>query len=177
MIQNHLDLECVEALGEALSNWPVDDGAIVVVSHDRNFCDQIEFTHVATFQDGSFKLEQRGTRDSDWVIEGLWADVDAETNCAPGQEQGAPAKKELDPKLRKMAFNAPKRIAKLEQLLAKAEARIAELDQKMLSNGSDVGMLVNLSKERSDLETKVESYMAEWAQLDEILSQVAAAAS
>ena len=57
----------MEALSESLSDWGEDDGAIVVISHDKSFCDKVGFTHVATVtSEGTLKLEQRGTRDSDW---------------------------------------------------------------------------------------------------------------
>ena len=35
---NHLDVECISALAEALSGWGKEDGAVVVVSHNRAFC-------------------------------------------------------------------------------------------------------------------------------------------
>lgn len=44
---NHLDVGCIEALGDSLSSWGGTDGSVVVVSHDRAFCDQVGFTHVA----------------------------------------------------------------------------------------------------------------------------------
>lgn len=40
---NHLDQECIEALGDSLSNWGGKDGSVVVVSHDRAFCEQGEW--------------------------------------------------------------------------------------------------------------------------------------
>jgi ATP-binding cassette subfamily F protein 3 len=63
---NHLDVGCINALAVALSNWGEDDGGIVVISHDREFCDQVGFTHVGTVMNGCLKLEQRSLRDSDW---------------------------------------------------------------------------------------------------------------
>ena len=69
---NHLDIECVEALSDAISSWSGDKvGALVVVSHDRNFCEKINFTHVATVRDGKFTIEERPARDSDWIIQSL----------------------------------------------------------------------------------------------------------
>lgn len=168
---NHLDIECVEALSEALSDWGDDIGAMVVVSHDRSFCSKIEFTHVATVEDGAFRMEQRDARASDWVIEGLGAS--GASTDEDGEGHVGEAKKEVDPQLRKRAFNAPKRIAKLESLIGEAEERIAELDAEMLENGSDVGLLVDLTKEKDSLEGKVMEYMEEWEQLEELLLQVA----
>ena len=62
---NHLDIECIEALGESLSNWGGKDGSVVVVSHDRAFCESVGFTHVGTVKDGTVVIEERGLMDSD----------------------------------------------------------------------------------------------------------------
>jgi hypothetical protein len=169
-------LGSVEALSNALSEWGGENGALVVVSHDRSFCEKIEFTHVATVQDGSFMIEPRDSRPSDWIIDDLSSGIkrcggaDAfceETTMSPSQ------RKEEEAKLRKLAFNAPKRIEKLELMIEQTEAKITEIEEKMLANGRDVGLLVDLSKEKEALETKVELFMEEWSELEEILSKSA----
>jgi len=63
---NHLDVGCIAGLAKALSGWGGKDGAIVVISHDRKFCEKVGFTHVGTVTDGKLVLEQRPLRDSDW---------------------------------------------------------------------------------------------------------------
>jgi ATP-binding cassette subfamily F protein 3 len=63
---NHLDVGCINALAVALSTWGGQDGGIVVISHDREFCEQVGFTHVGTVMNGCLKLEQRPLRESDW---------------------------------------------------------------------------------------------------------------
>ncbi|KAL3918759.1 MAG: hypothetical protein SGILL_004083 [Bacillariaceae sp.] len=63
---NHLDVGCIAGLAKGLSGWGDKDGAIVVVSHDREFCEKVGFTHVGTVMDGKLVLEQRPLRESDW---------------------------------------------------------------------------------------------------------------
>lgn len=63
---NHLDVGCIDALARALSNWGGKDGAVVVISHDREFCGQVGFSNVGTVMNGSLVLEQRSLRDSGW---------------------------------------------------------------------------------------------------------------
>ena len=65
-LKKHLDVGCIAGLAKALSNWGGQDGGIVVISHDREFCDKIGFTHVGTVMDGKLVLEQRDLRESDW---------------------------------------------------------------------------------------------------------------
>ena len=162
----------VEALSEALRDWGDKTGALVVVSHDRSFCERITFTHVATVHDEQLVIEQRDARQGDWIIGDLSEQPTTET-ASSSENNGKSSSKEVDPKLRKQAYNAPKRITKLESLIEKAEEKIAALDEEMLSHGSDVGKLVDLTKEKEALEAQVVEYMEEWEELEELLSQVA----
>jgi len=63
---NHLDVGCIQGLANALSGWGGKDGAVVVISHDRAFCESVGFTHVGTVTKGGLVLEQRSLRDGDW---------------------------------------------------------------------------------------------------------------
>lgn len=139
----------------------------MVVSHDREFCDKIEFTHVATVSGGKFVMEERGANDGDWAI----SDMEA---AATSRESSDETKKaELDPALRKQAFNAPKRIAKLEKMIEETEAKIAALEEDMLGNGNDASKLMELSKKKENFEASIEKYTKEWEQLEELLLQIA----
>jgi ATP-binding cassette, subfamily F, member 3 len=188
---NHLDVECVECLSSALGEWGGTGGesggpragAFVVVSHDRHFCQQLTFTHVATVEDGRFTIEERDARESDWNIQGMSlasASVEGGANSqATSQPALTTAEKPVlstvdDDKRRKQAFNAPRRIAKIEKLVASLEDKIASIETDMLSNGSAVGRLVDLTKAKEALESQVATLMAEWEELEAILASVSA---
>lgn len=171
-----MDVECSEALSEAISEWGDDRGALVVVSHDRSFCQRIAFTHIATVQDGKLVLEERSVRDSDWSSADLSTQTKTSEEPYDGSESNgnsATSTNEIDSALRKKAYNAPKRIAKLEGLIEAAESKIAEIDDKMMNLGNDVGKLVDLNEEKEKLAKSVEEYMEEWEELEELLAQVA----
>lgn len=168
--------------------WGGSKGAIVVVSHDRNFCDKITFTHVATVKDGKFTLEERPVRESDWFVQGMEAAKPSSTasdtgsndvgvSTSPTDMNGKSAvsapKKELDPKLRKAAFNAPKRIKKLESMIAENETKITEIDDLMSQHGKDVEKLMEMNNQKQGLQEKIDSYMKEWNELEDLLAQVA----
>eukprot|EP00978_Attheya_sp_CCMP212_P006153 scaffold13850_cov50-Attheya_sp.AAC.2 len=53
-------------LANALGSWGGKDGSIVVISHDREFCEKVGFTHVGTVTNGGLVLEQRPLQDGDW---------------------------------------------------------------------------------------------------------------
>ena len=63
---NHLDVEAVAALLDAVNKY---EGAVVVVSHDRAFCEAVDATHVGYVANGEVKVEERLLRDSDFSEE------------------------------------------------------------------------------------------------------------
>lgn len=160
----------MEALSESLSEWGEETGAIVVISHDKNFCDKVGFTHVATVVDGALQVEQRSSRESDWDSSGSTLQ---RSSMEANEEASSNTATKVDTKLRKQAFNAPKRISKIESLVEQKEEKMAKLDEEMLANGSDVGKLVDLSKEKEELEEQVMELMEEWEELEALLLQVA----
>jgi hypothetical protein len=141
----------------------------------------IPFTHVGTVDGGKLVLEERETRPSDWELFDGIADTIGATPSPNGESTGARndvtkatvPKKELDPKMRKQAYNAPKRIEKIEQLIKQAEKNIEDFDSEMISIGSDVGKLAEFSKKKIAAEQKVAELMKEWEELEELLAVVA----
>jgi ATPase subunit of ABC transporter with duplicated ATPase domains len=49
--------------------------AVVVVSHDRKFCEALEPTHVMTVEDGVARFESRQLTDDDWRDDVISAQV------------------------------------------------------------------------------------------------------
>lgn len=171
---NHLDIECIEALGDSLSSWGGKDGAIVVISHDRAFCEQVGFTHVGTVKDGALTLEERGLRKSDWDLYDLNGLDDADPAGGVGEVlELSPEEKAEQDRKRRLAFNAPKRIEKIETLIEKKEAKIAEYDAEMFENGSDLGLLTDLTEKKTKEEENVMELMAEWEMLEEVMMEFA----
>lgn len=176
---NHLDVGCVQALSDALGAWGGEKGAIVVISHDQAFCEKIDFTHVVTVSDGTCTLEERAVTAKDWHIHSLSSDqgrsnkvIDNDGERVGRVPSGDKVNGGLEPKLRKQAFNAPKRIAKLEKFISDAEGQIADIEQTMMSVGNDVEKLVYLSRRKDQLSSKIEEYMAEWEQLEALVAQL-----
>ncbi|KAL7476941.1 hypothetical protein ACHAW6_002768 [Cyclotella cf. meneghiniana] len=169
---NHLDIECIEALGDSLSSWGGKDGAIIVVSHDRAFCDSVGFTHVGTIKDGCIFVEERGLEDKDWEQYDIssTALLDVPTRLVVSSDDKA--EKERN---RKLAFNAPKRIQKIEDLITKAEAKILEYEKEMMESGQDYEKLMSLTERKMAEENVVTSLMQEWEELENIMMEMNAA--
>lgn len=163
----------IEALSDALSSWGGKDGAIIVVSHDKSFCDSVGFNTVGTVSDGKLTVEQRDLNENDWkrydmASQGIGEDD--ESNEA-SVETLTPEEKDIFEKNRKRAFNAPKRIQKIEQMIEEAELKIVELDETMMEVGNDVGKLTDISSEKEKEEAKVAEMMTEWEELEMLLEE------
>jgi len=175
-VSNHLDIECVEALSEVLTDWGDGKGAIVVISHDKAFCEQVGFTHILTItDDGRLQLEQRDANDNDWDSSGTTyqkSTITLNNGETTTTTNDVVIDKEVDEKRRKMAFNAPKRISKIETLVVSKEEQISQLDEEMLANGSNVGKLVDLSKTKEILDEQVVKLMEEWEELETVMAEV-----
>lgn len=165
---NAISFFSVESLSEALRDWGGDLGSVVVISHDRNFCDKVGFTHVVTVDNGELVMEQRGAKASDWEESKMTLQRMALDDASPGDI----SELEMDEATRKKAYNAPKRIHKIEELIDENEAQIAALDEEMLSNGSDVGKLVDLTQARNQLNEQVVELMEEWEELEALLEHL-----
>jgi ATPase subunit of ABC transporter with duplicated ATPase domains len=160
-------------LSNALSSWGKKDGAVIVVSHDKSFCDSVGFNTVGTVKDGSLVIEERELNDNDWrqydmalstAVESSNSELDKEIEKTPEQI-------EEEKKRRKMAFNAPKQIAKLEKKIEQAETKIAELDEEMMTVGNDVGKLTDISNLKLAEEKELDKMMKEWEELEMLLTE------
>lgn len=155
-----------------MSNWGGKDGSIVVVSHDRAFCEQVGFTHVGTVKDGKLTIEERSLQEKDWESTPL---IGSTTGVASGEvevvELTAEEKAEQERK-RKLAFNAPKRIKKIEEMIEQSEVRIVEYDEEMMTVGNDVEKLMELTNKKTEEEENVVTLMEEWEELEEIVAEM-----
>jgi ATP-binding cassette subfamily F protein 3 len=189
---NHLDVECIAALGDSLSSWDnsekgAKDGAVVVISHDQSFCETVGFTHVGTVQDGVVTIEQRGLLPSDWVTYDMEAaealevlsteedttitNIAAESTKKPIIDESnlAPWEKKELAENRKKAFNAPKRIKRLELNIEQCETKIAALEKEMMDNGANVAKLMDLTNQKEEQEKVAAKALQEWEELEELL--------
>jgi ATP-binding cassette subfamily F protein 3 len=160
---NHLDLEMREALAEALNDF---EGAIVLVSHDRNLlglvCDS--FWRVA-----------------DGVVEPFDGDLDdyAKWLRARRNEQGRAAgaapvapkpaaapKPKADPAARERAQAARKRAEKLEKQIATLQDERARIEAVLADpsayDGSAAVDVAKLAHRQTELAAELERLEAEW---------------
>jgi ATP-binding cassette subfamily F protein 3 len=144
---NHLDLESRESLERALEAFP---GTVLLVSHDRALLDAV----------ASRLLAVEGQKIVSYP--GGWADY-VRAQEEPSATVAAPApkpKKARPPRARKPE---PTALELVEREVARAEARVQELETKLADDWSDMALLTAHREAREDLQ----ALLARWEALME----------
>jgi ATP-binding cassette subfamily F protein uup len=124
---NDLDMETLEVLEDRLTNY---SGTLIVVSHDREFLDNV-VTSVLVFEDDGSVQEYVGGY-SDWVRQGralaVTEDPEIEDAAAQGRKAaiGIAAAKKLGFREQRELDSLPKLIESLEERLSELQSRIAD---------------------------------------------------
>ncbi len=180
---NHVDVDTIAALAKGLANF--EDGeknkraAVVIISHDREFVEQVQATHVCEVHNGKVTMEERNLRDEDWIVsagDGRSEMINLErvpenesTVETSAEEAKAEEIVELTSEQRKARHNAPKRIKKIEALIEKHELSISQVEDEMMTVGNDMEALMALTKKKEEAEKKVEELMEEYEMLESLL--------
>jgi ATP-binding cassette subfamily F protein 3 len=124
---NHLDVESREALEAALEAFP---GTILLVSHDRALLDAVP-DRIVAFEDGLLRS-----------YDGGWADMERERGTTPVAAQPAPQRKEpVKPASPRLVRRTPSELELLEGQIAGVEARIAELEGKLVDDWTNMDVV------------------------------------
>ncbi len=148
---NHLDLESREALEAALEAFP---GTVLLVSHDRALLDAVA--------DRLLAVEHRTVAS----YSGGWADY------ARAQEEGSAPAEPPPPKPKR---EKPKRPPKpkptalelVEGEVERAEARVAQLEEQLAADWSDVELVNAHKAAREDLEALLRRWESLFAEVSD----------
>ena len=144
---NHLDLESRESLEIALEAFP---GTVLLVSHDRALLDAVASRLLAVEDKGIVSFP------------GGWADyarAQAE-DAAPGpvaRPVAAPVAPKAE-KPRRPAKAKPTELELVELEVARAEERVAEIEQRLATDWGDVALLAAHRDAREDLAALLERW-------------------
>jgi ATP-binding cassette subfamily F protein uup len=162
---NDLDIETLEVLEQRLIDY---DGTLIVVSHDREFLDNV-VTSILVFEaDGQIREFIGGY--SDWLRRGHeLAEMEnpnaiARRNKKAATESAARKPKKLSYKDQRQLDELPARIEQLEQAANALQARMAEPDFYSQPHDAVQATLDELNGTNTDLETAIER----WTALEEV---------
>lgn len=168
---NDLDLATLTVLEEMLEEF---SGAVLLVSHDRYFLDQISDQILA------FGINEKNQK-TITSFQGLsqWEHWHQEqTQLNKSHEATALGKKEVKSqpsppplnKKRRLGFNEQREFDTMEARIQKAEQRLGELEAKSQKPEiiSHSAKLVEISQEMSALQNEIEQLYERWAELESI---------
>jgi ATP-binding cassette subfamily F protein uup len=163
---NDLDTDMLAAMEDLLDSFP---GTLLVVSHDRYLIERVTDNQYAV-TDGAFRHLPGG------VEQYLELRRKADSSAAPGST-GSPTEASgsaVGP--RKLSLggaelrNAQKELASIDRKVAKAQARVAELHEKLATHDqSDFDGLGTLTGELERLDASVAALEVRWLELSELL--------
>ncbi len=160
---NDLDVEMLEVLEARLVEF---QGTLLVVSHDREFLDNVITSVIAFEADGQVRHYPGGY--SDWLRQGRGlAQTDrpepARPRAAPAAEERSRAPRKLSYKLQRELDQLPGRIEALELEIAALQARAADPGFYSQPPATFQPVLDRLTERQQELDALVER----WAELEE----------
>ncbi len=164
---NDLDLPTLAVLEESLTGF---EGAVLLVTHDRYFLDQVATTILAFTQVGANASgsSMRGivpfASFAQWEV---WRaqQLEAEkATVARSRETGGAAR----PGRRKLTYGEQREYDAIEETLARAEAALAEAtaESERPEHASDAGRLVELIAAVGSRQEEIDRLYARWAELE-----------
>jgi ATP-binding cassette subfamily F protein 3 len=143
---NHLDLESRESLEAALEAFP---GTVLIVSHDRALLDAVAGRLLA--------VERRRVAS----YAGGWADYVRAQEVADAPAPPPPKPRRERPK--RPPKPAPSALELVEAEVERAEARLADVEQKLADDWADVELVAAHKRARDDLQRLLERWEALFA--------------
>ena len=166
---NDLDIETLELLEEILLGF---EGTVLLVSHDRDFMDNVITSLIVLDGDGGVNEYVGGY--SDWEARGgSLSEARAsslskpaktvEQNSSANQNKSGAKKPKLSYKVQRELGNLPAKIEKLEK-------QQAQLEEQMSAPGfyqSDHQLVQRVSQELAQVQSQLEAAFDRWAELDQ----------
>jgi ATP-binding cassette subfamily F protein uup len=159
---NDLDIPTLRVLEDYLDSYA---GCLMVVSHDRYFLDRT-VEHVFVFEGDGVVKRYPGNYS---VYLDMKATSLSKEDVAPAKKATVVPKPIPVPSLnqRKLSGKEKKEMEQLEEAIARAEKRQAEINGELSSAGSDYDAVQRLGDELNKLQAKHDRDMARWSELAE----------
>lgn len=164
---NHLDVETVEALADALIDYK---GTVIFTSHDRHFLKRVATAFIEV-KDGGV-THYRGNYDAYlYMVQKEIDDEESRRNAAKpkpnSKSNGKPASKSAAPSLLDER-QIRKQIGNVEKTIAKLDLQRKQLNEQMMQ-ATDPKEAMRLHEELTKVTSDLESAETKWAELQEQL--------
>ena len=154
---NDLDMESLEVLESLLLSYT---GTVIIISHDREFIDNIA-THTIGFGDNGVTVDVGGY--SDWLNQQN-ALQKPKTKSEPTQ----PAKATTKPPSKKLSYHEQRELEQLPDKIAKLEEQISQFEAQMCSSDfyQDQGKAKEVGQALEQAKTQLEQAYERWEALE-----------
>ncbi len=149
---NDLDLETIGILEDELRAY---EGALIVVGHDRSFIENVT-DKCWVLHEGKMENFEAGFSHAEMFLEAIHLEEQLKKKAPPAE-----VKKVVS--VDKMSNKERNRYNELEKEIEKTEEKIAAIKGEM--NGASFTKLAELQSKLDVLDTKLESFVNEWATL------------
>ena len=161
---NDLDMETLEVLEQRLTDY---SGTLIIVSHDREFMDNVVTSTIVFEQNGEVREYVGGY--SDWLRQGkALAEVD-DPNLVSGVDS-TPAERPPKQKPKKLSYNEQRELDQLPQQIDELETKVGALLEKISSSdfySQDHGKTGPELQEFTESQQALDLALERWTELEE----------
>ena len=161
---NDLDVETLELLEELLGDYP---GTLLLVSHDRDFLDNVVTSTIVMEGDGHIGEYVGGY--SDWLRQRPQPAGQASPSTPFGAVSAQRSAPSAPPSRRKLSFKEQRELDDLPQRIEALEARIATATARMAETGyfqREAGAINADNVELAQAQAALDATYARWQELD-----------
>lgn len=169
---NDLDIQTLSILEDYLDNY---EGIVITVSHDRYFLDRI-VERIFAFEGNGIKQYEGGftdykeaskEREESSQITTKSKQIVTENNDVNVTAKGKPKETKL-----KFSYMEQKEYNEIDEVIAKLEADIEELDKQIEESSTNYTKLNELMVQKEKLEKELEEKMDRWVYLNDLAEQI-----
>jgi ATP-binding cassette subfamily F protein uup len=157
---NDLDMATLDVLADVLQEFK---GAILLVTHDRYFLDQITNQIIAFGQDKNKSKKL-------FTMVGLeqWEDWHEEqVQLQKVMKKDSQSPRVTSSKNKKRTYKDQRELDAMEETIQKAESKLASLLNDSLSSSQDPERLLEITQEMADVQKEIDRLYLRWAELEE----------
>ena len=169
---NDLDIETLEILEEYLDGFA---GIVITVSHDRYFLDRV-VDRIFAFEAGGHLTQYEGgyTDYRDKCVSSIYnmaSNGISDTSKSKAAGQLKKAYTSHEDKI-KFTYMEQKEYETIDDDIEKLETKVSELDDEIVKNATSYSKLAELTKEKEDVERKLEEKMERWEYLNDLAEKI-----
>ena len=166
---NDLDIETLELLEEILLGF---EGTVLLVSHDRDFMDNVITSLIVLDGEGGVSEHVGGY--SDWEAKGgslSGEKAGSSTSMADnGVETSPTVKTQAAEKTTRLSYNDQRELGGLPAKIEKLELRLSQLEEQMSARGfyqSDYEQVQGVTRELAEVQANLDAAYERWDELEE----------